>query len=104
MQFVYEGLSYHLDTNSVLKELELIYLKALQRDNYQALTDDQKLLMDVAWKYFSAEFLKHNHSNGHDEKGRELYEMIKLGYVEKLTIDGERGEMTVELSHPVVVN
>ncbi|MDW7674425.1 MAG: hypothetical protein SCK28_07825 [Bacillota bacterium] len=103
MQFIYEGMSYHLDTTSVVKDLELIYLKALQGDAYCSLSEEQKFLLEVAWNHFSSKFLKHDYaSNG--LKGEHMYHMMQVGYVEKIAIDGEKGELTVELTLPVIVN
>lgn len=103
MQFIYQGMSYHLDTNSVSKDLELIYLKALQGDDYHSLTPDQKLILDVSWSYFAGQYLTHDfYSQGLE--GEHLFNMIRVGYVEKISIDPGRGELTVELSLPVVVN
>jgi hypothetical protein len=103
MQFVYQGLSYHLDTGAVIKDLELIYLKAIQGDEYHSLTDDQKLLLDVAWYYFANNFLAHDFL-AKGLKGEQLFHMIQVGYVERIAIDADRGELAVELSLPVVVN
>lgn len=103
MQFIYQGLSYNLDINAVAKDLELIYLKAMQREPYSSLTEAQTLILEVAWNYFAVKYLAHdNYSNG--LKGEHLYYLMQMGYVEKIAIDGNRGEMIVQLAVPVIVN
>lgn len=103
MQFVYSGISYHLDTGTVMKDLEIIYLKALQGDEYHTLTQEQKFLLEVAWSYFAGQYMTHDYMEAFI-KGQQLYDMIQMGYVEKIAIDVERGEMAVKLAMPVIVN
>jgi hypothetical protein len=104
MQFVYQGLSYHLDAGAVMKDLELIYLKALQGDEYHSLTDEQKLLLEVAWNYFASNFLAHDFLTKEMSKGEQLFHMIQVGYVERIAFNPEQGELAVELSLPSVVS
>ncbi|MGF7184501.1 hypothetical protein GGQ84_000584 [Desulfitispora alkaliphila] len=104
MQFIYDGMSYHLDTGAVLRDLELIYIKALEREPYEKLGDEQKFLLDVAWNYFGAELVENKTEKTSGNMGKHLYDMMLLGYVENLKVDGERGELIFELSRPVLVN